>query len=327
MAPASAVEDHFEVTAERPIAEIPWRNYLSFGALSRDGKSVLIVANGRVSMRPLESLEETEILPAGSLPALFGAWAGWSADEKWIYFPQQGDRPGAADLWRLERTTHKKEKIIKDAGGVSTARPSPSPDGKSIAFYRGKTLMLAKADGGNERVLCDHCDSNRGDLAWSPDSSRIVFPSGNSGCSFTLFSVPDKQLTPLPKGTGSCRSILWPAWSSGPFAIMTTARRDWQGTLPDGQIWHLNVLDKDQSAADRQWTQVTRGAKSIYLNLLGAGPDGYSLVVQTFPPPPDAWDRFRSSDVGMRVLGMFGAEKRAAASGPVPHTFMLTLKK
>src|SRR5580658_7014453 len=98
LAPAIAIgADKFEVTAEKRIPAIPARSPsgqspfdpIDYGALSPDGKFVLTIKASRLTIRPLESHEGKEILPAGSIPEGAGDyWACWSADGKSIYYLQ-----------------------------------------------------------------------------------------------------------------------------------------------------------------------------------------------------------------------------------------------
>ena len=37
---------------------------------------------------------------------------------------------------------------------------------------------------------------------------------------------------------------------------------------------------------------VTRDPDAIYIRIWGVGADGYSLVIQKFPPQPTGWDDF-----------------------------------
>ena len=175
---AAGNANRFEVASEKQVLSIPVDCYsvghpVNCGVLSTDGKSVVIVKAGRLTMRPLESLEEKELLPQGSVTGVLGSRPGLAAQGKWIYYLRGTDQPGVNDLWRLDSTTLQKERLIQNAGGVTTPAPQPSPDGKSIAFFRRQVLMLADADGRNERVLCDHCDPWRC-MVWSPDSSQIL---------------------------------------------------------------------------------------------------------------------------------------------------------
>src|SRR5580658_9175012 len=74
LAPTLALAgDKIEVLAERQIPAIPHASPfgqtpfdpIDFGALSPDGRFVLIIKAGRLSVRPLESEDEKQILPQG----------------------------------------------------------------------------------------------------------------------------------------------------------------------------------------------------------------------------------------------------------------------
>ena len=162
-------------------------------------------------------------------------------------------------------------------------RPAASPDGKSIAFYRGPVLMMAGIGGQNERVLCESCDPAVRDVVWSPDSSQLLLvPS---------YQAKDMRLHLLTIATGRTRklaasdtnriaSIVWPSWSSGPFLSEYVVIR---GQIQSSQIWLLNLPQDEQ-------IQVTQDPENIYFRIFGAGADGYSLIAQRWPPPPNGWD-------------------------------------
>lgn len=87
---------------------------------------------------------------------------------------------------RLDRETGRIETFVEGAGGA--VRPTPSPDGKSLAFVRrvrAKTvLFLATIASGAERPLFDGLDRDMQEtwaihgvypaMGWLPDSSAIV---------------------------------------------------------------------------------------------------------------------------------------------------------
>jgi hypothetical protein len=287
----SGGDGKFELSSERQLLEIPYgyRGGASpgFGALSLDGKTVLMIKAGALTTRPLDSAEEKQLLPVGSIAGALGAWACWSANGQSIYYLQAGS-PGINDLWRLDVASLKKEVLIKDAGGVSTSKPSPSPDGKSIAFYRGKALMLARADGANPRVLCERCDPSTRDLAWSPDSSQIVFVAGFYAVGETKFSVvkvatgETKSLRPQK---GNAVSIAWPSWSDGPFVCMSVVKRSENGAykLEGIPIFHLALPQE-------VWIEVTTDHSTYYSRIFGSGAEPCTLIAQRMQPPPGAWD-------------------------------------
>ena len=267
-----------------------------------------------MTTRPLESSEEKELLPPGSTRAALGAWGGWSPDGKWIYYTQANDKPGFNDLWRLNVATLKKELLIKNAGGVSTSPPTPSPDGASIAFFRGKSLMLAGAEGRNERVLYEEHDPSTRGLVWSADSSQLLFPIGFYDANETklgLLTVATKQVKSLAPFKGSVFSMVWPSWSSGPFLVGRVWDRTAGYPLKSSAIWYLS-LPQDQR------TEITH-EPARYAAILGAGADGFSLVAQRMVPPPSGWDHF------VEVLNSFGMS--LPVQGNFHPSVILMLKK
>jgi Tol biopolymer transport system component len=270
----SAAGDKFVVASERPVLEVPGlyrpSQSLSFAALSPDGRSVLIVKAGRLTIRPLESWEEKQLLPQGSVATVGNeAWTAWSADGKFIYYLRLTDRAGITDLWRLDIDTRKQKRLIENAGGVITAMPQPSPDGKSIAFFRGKTLMLAATDGQSERVLWQDGEATKWPgVTWSPDSSQILAPAFSGGfLKLNLLTVATGQAQRLPPVRGRILSMIWPSWSSGPFLCGFVLPSGMNGDfLPVRQIWHLSL-------PQNELTQVTTDPLG-YSKIFGAGTGG-----------------------------------------------------
>jgi hypothetical protein len=315
--------DKFAVASEQTILQIPSSfqsaTRMTFSALSPDGRSVLSIWHGRLTIRPLESPEEKELLPPGSIATLGNeSWAVWSADGKAIYYLLLTDRPGITDLWRLDLSTLKTKLLIKNAGGVSTARPQPSPDGKSIAFYRGSTLMLASADGQSEQVLWER--PNRQDywwgfiLAWSPDSSQILVPTERRASKglrdLDLVTVSTKQVRHLASWRHPILSIVWPSWGSGAFLCVMQPAPAFLSRRAVGQIWHLSVPQDERN-------QITDGSAD-YRSIFGGGAKPYSLVAQRLETRPEAWQIFREI---LTTLSM-----NPPVSSPA-HTVMLTLRK
>src|SRR5580658_10133286 len=90
LAPAM-IHAQFHVITEKQILPIPddcfsLSRFGNCGVLTPDGKSVVIGRAGRLSIRPLESMEEKEILPRGSVSGSLGDGAGLSMNGKWLYY-------------------------------------------------------------------------------------------------------------------------------------------------------------------------------------------------------------------------------------------------
>ena len=322
----SAASDKFVVASERAVLEVPGMyrpgQTLGFGAISPDGRSVLIIRAGRLTIRPLESREEKELLPQGSVATIGNeSWATWAADGKSIYYLQMTDQPGVTDLWRLDPISRKQKRLIENAGGVITAMPQPSPDGRSIAFFRGKSLMVATADGQGERTLWENSEATKWpDVAWSPDNSQILAPAYSQGLlKLNLVTVATGQVRPLAPWRGRIISMVWPSWSSGPFlcALVLSAGGS-EDSVPVRQIWHL-TLPQDERI------QVTTDRLG-YSKIFGAGTSGYSLVVQRVPPRPGLWEQ------AMDFLATLGPGQHGFGYAIQPPdgfqpTVLLTLKK
>ena len=108
---------------------------------------------------------------------------------------------------RLDRETGKFRNLITGAGGAAT--PTPSPDGKSIAFTRRvrtkSVLYLYDLQTGAQRPLYDGLDHDQQEawaifgvypnMAWSPDSRHIYF--WTEGHIFRI-DIATKELTQIP---------------------------------------------------------------------------------------------------------------------------------
>ncbi len=122
----------------------------------------------------------------------------FSPDGRYVYFSQD-DTPGPVFeynkdpnagiyvIQRLDRETGEIEVLLDGAGGA--IRPTPSPDGKSLAFIRrvrGKTVLhVADLASGREQALYDGLERDMQEtwaihgvypgMAWTPDGKALVF--------------------------------------------------------------------------------------------------------------------------------------------------------
>src|SRR5688500_511943 len=121
----------------------------------------------------------------------------FSPDGRYVYYDQAGAfeynrnvHAGIFQISRYDRTTGAITPVTRAEGGA--VRPTPSPDGKWLAFVRRiglKTaLVLRDLDSGGERVLFDGLDHDQMEawtlhgafpgFDWTPDSKRIVIAYG-----------------------------------------------------------------------------------------------------------------------------------------------------
>ena len=116
-----------------------------------------------------------------------------SPDGRWVYYDFTGPfdynrdvHDGIFQVNRYDRETGEIEPVTRGPGGA--VRPTPSPDGHSLAFIRrigNKTvLMVRDLRTGSERRVFDGLDKDQMEtwtlhgaypsFAWTPDSRRIV---------------------------------------------------------------------------------------------------------------------------------------------------------
>jgi imidazolonepropionase-like amidohydrolase/Tol biopolymer transport system component len=121
-------------------------------------------------------------------------------------------------IQRLDRENGEIERYVTGPGG--SIRPTPSPDGKSLAFIRRvrykSTLFVRDLESGRETPLYDGLDRDMQEtwavhgvypsMAWTPDSKSLVFWAGGGIHRIDASSTQasSKQVTDIPfhvKGT------------------------------------------------------------------------------------------------------------------------------
>ncbi|MGZ7041080.1 MAG: amidohydrolase family protein, partial [Thermoanaerobaculia bacterium] len=119
-------------------------------------------------------------------------------------------------IQRLDRQTGELEPFVTGPGG--SVRPTPSPDGKSLAFIRRvhykTTLFVLDLASGKETPLYDGLDRDMQEtwsihglypgMSWTPDNRSIVFWSGGH---INRIDVASKQIANIPFHVKSTRSI------------------------------------------------------------------------------------------------------------------------
>lgn len=151
----------------------------------------------------------------------------FSPDGRYLYFSQD-ITPGRVfeynkdpngeiyAIQRLDLVTHDIDPFISGPGG--SVRPTPSPDGKQLAFIRrvrGKTaLYVADVNSGAERPLFDGLDRDMQEtwaihgvyptMAWTPDSKSLVFWAGGK---LSRIEVASKRVTAIPFHVKDTRTL------------------------------------------------------------------------------------------------------------------------
>ena len=110
-------------------------------------------------------------------------------------------------IQRLDRQTNEVEPYVTGPGGA--IRPTPSPDGKSLAFIRRdrykSTLYLLDIKSGRETPLTDSLDRDMQEtwavhgvypaMSWTPDSESIVYWAGGG---IHRINVASGQISDIP---------------------------------------------------------------------------------------------------------------------------------
>jgi Tol biopolymer transport system component len=176
------------------------------------------------------------------------------------------------------------KQLVRDVDSA----PSFSPDGKELAFNRGvvdaatNNLIIAKADGSNERVLVRLKTFAPGaaQVAWSPDGRTLATVSAESRESFRFV------LRAVSVQTGAARELhvfTFPAqalaWSPDGKGILVVGVDQ---TLARGQIWSV-------SYPGGEVTRITNDLTNYDLCCLEITRDGNALVALTSTTLSDLW--------------------------------------
>jgi Tol biopolymer transport system component/imidazolonepropionase-like amidohydrolase len=181
----------------------------------------------------------------------------FSADGRFVYFSQDVT-PGATfdynkdpyagiyAILRVDREDGRVDTVLDGPGGA--VRPTPSPDGKHLAFVRRvglrTALMVHDLRSGAERVLAADLDRDMQEtwaihgvypaMAWTPDSKAIVHWAGGK---IRKVALSDAEVTPIPFHVATTRTVveaLRTPIEVHPKTFHTKMLR-WPNVAPDGK--------------------------------------------------------------------------------------------
>ena len=206
-----------------------------------------------------------------------------SPDGRWVYYDFTGPfdynkdvHDGIFDINRYDRETGEVEPVTRGPGGG--IRPTPSPNGRSLAYITRvgtrTVLVIRDLETGTERTLFDALDKDQMEtwtvhgaypaFAWTPDSRRIVVTYAGKLWSIDAATgaatpIPfrarvSQRLTdalhfeyPIDDESFRARMIRWPTITpDGSRLIFQAVGHLYQMSLPDGQperITRLNELE------------------------------------------------------------------------------------
>ena len=221
-------------------------------------------------------------------------------------------------IQRLDRQTGEIDTFIDGPGGA--IRPTPSPDGKSLAFIRRvrykSTLMVMDLASGRITPLTDILDRDMQEtwavhgvypgMDWTPDSKSIVFYAGGG---IKRIDVASRAVSDIPfhvTGTRFVENAVRHQKEVAPDAVDVKMIRFAQAS-PDGRrvvyeaLGHLWILDAAGGAARR----LTRG--SDFESYPTWSRDGRQIAFVS-------WDDDKAGRI--KVVGANGGEARNVTPEP-----------
>jgi len=254
----------------------------------------------------------------------------FSPDGRFLYFSQD-TTPGDTFeynkdsnkqiyvIQRFDRETGETETLVGGPGGA--IRPTPSPDGKSLAFIRRvrfKTVLHVRdLESGVERPLFDGLDRDLQEIwaihgvyatmAWTPDSRSIVFWSGGKIRSIDAATKAVREIPFRVRATRKVTRALRVPIEVAPEKFDVRMLR-WVQVSPAGDrvaysaLGHLYVRDLPDGAPRRLTTQHTH-----FEYYPSWSRDGKSIVYV-------GWN---DDDLGtVRIVSAAGGDGRAITSKP-----------
>jgi imidazolonepropionase-like amidohydrolase/Tol biopolymer transport system component len=167
----------------------------------------------QLTTKPTEQKDVNE--PAFSPDGRY-LYYSWDSTPGGTFEYNKDSTEGIYTISRLDRVTGETETVAAGPGGA--CRPTPSPDGTSLAFVRRvrfKTcLFIRDLESGVERQVLDDLERDMQEswaihgvypsMAWTPDGRSIVHYAQGG---FRKVDVADGKLTPIPFRVKTTRTV------------------------------------------------------------------------------------------------------------------------
>lgn len=216
-------------TLEERITRMTRTGDASSLAVHPDGKLAALIVEGDLYVVELLSKDDQDIAAPQTVRVTDTPQREsdpqWSPDGKTLLFTS--DRTGNSDLWTVRSGDEDlcwTESFDFPVTQVTTAPEEEtngrwSPDGKKIAFLRGKgDLIVVFADGSGEKTIFEHWSPS--DFSWSPDglwfaystvdphyNAEVWIVASNGGEPYNVSRHPDDDSQPRWSPDG--RRLLW----------------------------------------------------------------------------------------------------------------------
>src|SRR5271165_2880001 len=282
---AAAAFGIYSLWSRRDSGAMPFQN-MTMEKLTSDGKATMATVSadgqyvfsvhddgeGRQSlwMRHIATSSTKEIIPPTE-----ARYTGitFTPDGSYLYFVRiEPQRPNIGVLCQIPVLGGTPRQLIEDVDSAVTF----SPDGQQMAFVRNSSaeanskLIIAHADGGNERVLATLPIPGYYDPAWSPDGKKIaaalIDPGGKDLGRLVALEVNEgKEKTVY----AAAAQLLKPAWSPDGRTVFVNFRD--VTTRWDGQVGEIDVRSG-------KFRRVTNDLNNYSDRSLGVTKDGRQLV-------------------------------------------------
>ena len=193
----------------------------------------------------------------------------WSPDGEWLALTEKPSEQEPVHIVRLSLATlEKKVLTFPPADSLGDLHPEISPDGRQIAFVRAASYVwglqdvwVQPLDQPKARQLTfakhDHCSG----LAWTADSSEVLFTTEGFGSGGRIFRVPFEGGPPAPlAGVGSdVAGASVRASAHGPYAAHVLALGHLEDTRPAVLASRSHAEEADRLAVGRRHAALFSG--------------------------------------------------------------------